>query len=234
MSNTTLLTPPSYRAFATDFDGTLAHEGHVPRAAFAALERLRAAGWHLLLVTGREIEDLARIFSRFDLFDIVVAENGALLFWPADSIAQCVTEPPPLAFVERLHAHGVGPISVGHAIIATWEPHEAAVLDTIKEMGLELQIIFNKGAVMILPTGVNKASGLEAALQLIGIAPTDVVGVGDAENDHALLDLCGYSAAVANAIPAILERADYITQHSRGDGVAELIDHLLSPETVPQ
>src|SRR5688572_10391592 len=98
-------------------------------------------------------------------------------------------------------------------------------------MGLDLQIIFNKGAVMILPTGVNKASGLEAALQQLGITPTEVVAVGDAENDHAFLEVCGFSAAVSNAIPAILERADYITQHSRGEGVAELIDHLLSPQT---
>jgi len=222
--------PPRYCALATDFDGTLAHAGHVPEEALEGLQRLRAAGWHVLLVTGREIEDLSRIFSHFDLFDIVVAEDGALIYWPADQIIQCLTEPPPPAFVERLCQRGVGPISVGHSIVATWEPHEATVLDTIREMGLDLHIIFNKGAVMILPTGVNKAFGLEAALQQLAITPGSVVGVGDAENDHAFLELCGFSAAVANAIPAIVERADFVTQHGRGEGVAELIDHLLSPQ----
>ena len=48
--------------------------------------------------------------------------------------------------------------------MATWEPHQATVLDVIKKLGLELEIIFNKGAVMILPSGINKATGLAAAL----------------------------------------------------------------------
>jgi hydroxymethylpyrimidine pyrophosphatase-like HAD family hydrolase len=61
----------------------------------------------------------------------------------------------------------------------------------IRELGLELQIIFNKGAVMVLPAGVSKASGLEAALALLELLPHDVAGIGDAENDHAFLRLCG-------------------------------------------
>ena len=61
------------------------------------------------------------------------------------------------------------------------------MLDTIRDLGLELQVIFNKGAVMVLPAGVNKASGLAAALADLGLSPHNVVGVGDAENDHAFL-----------------------------------------------
>ena len=40
---------------------------------------------------------------------------------------------------------------------------------------------------MILPSGVNKASGLQAALQALGLSAETVIGVGDAENDHAFL-----------------------------------------------
>ena len=43
----------------------------------------------------------------------------------------------------------------------------------------------------MLPAGVNKATGLRTALQELGIAPLNVVGVGDTENDHALLKFCG-------------------------------------------
>jgi hydroxymethylpyrimidine pyrophosphatase-like HAD family hydrolase len=67
-------------------------------------------------------------------------------------------------------------------------PHEQVVLETIRSLGLEHQVIFNKGAVMVLPPGVNKATGLVAALHALGISPRNVVGVGDAENDHAFLD----------------------------------------------
>lgn len=64
-------------------------------------------------------------------------------------------------------------------------------------------VILNKRSLMVLPRGVNKASGLRDALDELGIAPEDTVGVGDAENDEAFLALCGYSAAVANALPKL-------------------------------
>ena len=75
------------------------------------------------------------------------------------------------------------------------------MLETIRDLGLELQVIFNKGAVMVLPGGMNKAAGLKAALEDVDISPHNVVGVGDAENDHAFLRICECSAAVANALP---------------------------------
>jgi HAD superfamily hydrolase (TIGR01484 family) len=218
-----------YRALATDFDGTIAHDGQVPEETQAGLRQLRKEGWKVILVTGREIADLTRVFPHLDLFDLVVGENGALLYSPKDAVFQRLCEAPPAHFVERLIAKGVGPISIGHAIVATWEPHQAAVLETIKEMGLDLQVIFNKGAVMILPQSVNKASGLQAALDTFKIKPVDVVAVGDAENDHAMLELCGLSVAVANALPAVKEHAKLVTKGSHGAGVAELIASLLTP-----
>ena len=101
------------------------------------------------------------------------------------------------------------------------------MLETIRDLGLELQVIFNKGAVMVLPAGVNKASGLVAALDELGLSPHNVVGVGDAENDHAFLAACECAVAVANALPTIKERADHVTAGEDGDGVRELIDALI-------
>ena len=72
-----------YLALATDYDGTIADDGAVDTPTLAALERLRAGARHLLLVTGRELTDLQRVMPRLDLFDLVVAENGALLYDPA-------------------------------------------------------------------------------------------------------------------------------------------------------
>ena len=58
----------------------------------------------------------------------------------------------------------------GRVIVATWEPYETMVLETIRDLGLELQVIFNKGAVMVLPAGVNKATGLACALEQLGLS----------------------------------------------------------------
>ncbi len=119
---------------------------------------------------------------------------------------------------------------MGAAIVATWEPHSQTVLDVIRDLGLEMQVIFNKGAVMVLPAGVNKATGLTAALREMRFSPHNVVGVGDAENDHSFLKLCEFSAAVANALPAIKESADLVTTGDHGAGVAELIAAMIETD----
>ncbi len=219
-----------YVALATDYDGTIAHDGEVDEPTLAALERLRGASRRLVLVTGRDLDDLIRCMARLDLFDIVVAENGAVLYWPATRQERTLAAPPPPEFVDRLREAGVSPLSVGRVIVASWEPNEGKVLAVIREMGLELQIIFNKGAVMVLPAGVNKESGLRAALEDLEVSPRNVVAVGDAENDFAFLDLCGMPVAVANALPRLKEAAALTTQGERGEGVAELIDRWLASD----
>jgi len=220
----------NYLALATDYDGTIAHNGHVDDLTLAALERLRASGRRLILVTGRVLPDLRETFPRFDLFERIVAENGGLLYTPATGEEIVLGEPPPVEFAARLHKLGVAPISLGRVIVATWEPYETAVLQTIRDMGLELHVIFNKGAVMVLPSGVNKASGLKAALKQLGIEPRQCVAIGDAENDHAFLTICGCSAAVANALPALKDLADIVTVGDHGAGVTELIDALIDTD----
>jgi hydroxymethylpyrimidine pyrophosphatase-like HAD family hydrolase len=216
-----------FLALATDFDGTLAHDGIVAAQTLEALQRLKASGRRAILVTGRELPDLLAIFPQAKMFDRIVAENGALLFDPGSGLEQLLAPPPPPDFVQRLRDRGVGPISVGRGIVATWEPHQGAVLEAIRESGLELQIVFNKGAIMILPPGVNKASGLHAVLRDLELSAHNVVAVGDAENDHALLSASGCGAAVANAVAAIRDGADLRLTGDHGAGVAELIDRLI-------
>jgi HAD superfamily hydrolase (TIGR01484 family) len=219
-----------YFALATDYDGTLAHDGVVGPETIAALEHLRATGRKLILVTGRELAGLLRAFPRIELFDRVVAENGALIYCPATREEQPLGEAPPEAFVAALRAQGVAPLSVGRVIVATWQPNETVVLKIIRDLGLELQVIFNKGAVMVLPSGINKATGLAAALDQLGLSVHNVVGVGDAENDHAFMSLCECSVAVANALPLLKERAEYVTRGDHGAGVVELIDMIVTDD----
>jgi HAD superfamily hydrolase (TIGR01484 family) len=219
-----------YMALACDYDGTLALDGQVNEETVAALERVRDSGRKLLLVTGRELDDLLKVFPHAHLFDRIVAENGALLSVPATGTERPLGERPPEAFVQALRARDVSPISVGRVIVATWHPHENTVLETIRDLGLELQVIFNKGAVMVLPSGVNKATGLSAALEELGLSPHNVVGIGDAENDHAFLSLCECAVAVANALPMLQERADWVTQRDHGGGVIECINQLMASD----
>lgn len=217
-----------YQVLASDYDGTLAHDGHVSKDTVAALHRLRDSGRKLLLVTGRELHELKGVFPQIHLCDLVVAENGGLLYWPAENREQALAEPPSEAMISELRKRNVAPFSVGRVILATWTPFETTVLEIIRDLGLEYQVIFNKGAVMVLPSGVNKASGMKAALKVMQLSACNTVGVGDAENDHAFLQMCECSVAVANALPAVKERCDWVTQGDHGRGVTELIDRLVA------
>jgi hydroxymethylpyrimidine pyrophosphatase-like HAD family hydrolase len=219
-----------YLALATDYDGTLAEQGTVRPETVVAVERLRKSGRRTVLVTGRELEDLKTVFDRFDLFDLVVAENGALLYRPQTREYKCVAEPPPPALAARLRERGATPLHTGRVIVATREPYEVAALEVVRELGLEWQVIFNKGAVMLLPSGVNKQTGLSLALEQLGLSMRNTVAVGDAENDHAMLAASECAVAVANALDSLKERADLVTRGARGAGVEELIDRILEDD----
>lgn len=215
-----------YRILATDYDGTIAHHGFVPPNVVESLKALKASGRILLLVTGRELDELKEIFPGHTIFDLVVAENGALLYNPATLEETKLGDPPPPTFVKELQARGVMPLSAGRVIVATWEPHQATVLEVIKEFGIERQIIFNKGAVMILPPGINKAKGLEAALDAMGYSFHNVVAVGDAENDTAMFLAAECAVSVANALPVLQKMSDWITPADHGAGVMQLADRM--------
>lgn len=215
-----------YRVLATDYDGTIAHHGAVPDEVVESLKTLKASGRVLLLVTGRELDELKALFPDHVLFDLIVAENGALLYNPSTLEETKLGDPPPRAFIKELIKRKVQPLSAGRVIVATWEPHQATVLEVIKQFGIERQIIFNKGAVMILPPGINKSKGLEAALDALGYSFHNVVAVGDAENDTALLQAAECAVSVANALPVLQKISDWTTPADHGAGVMQLADRI--------
>lgn len=195
-----------------------------------ALARLRSGGSKTILVTGRELEDLITVFSELSLFDFVVAENGAVLHRPGDGHTQALAGPPVPRLLDKLRHRGVQPLRAGRAIVATTQKHYGEVQQTIDEIGLPLEIILNRDSLMILPQGIDKSTGLTVALEELQISAQNVVGVGDAENDAPFLKLCGCSVAVANAIPAIRQAADAVTDQPSGAGVVEVITKMMMGE----
>lgn len=221
-----------YLALVTDYDGTLAEHGAVDEATLNMLHSVRDSGRRLILVSGRELPDLLRVFPAYDVFHRIVAENGALVFNPETREERLLGTQPPDHFVLTLRARNVTPLSIGRAIVSTWAPHQTTVLNAILELGLDLHMTFNKGAIMVLPSGINKASGLRVALADLGISAHNAVAVGDAENDHALLAECEFRVAVSNALPTLKEHADWVTAHAHGSGVIELAERLLGNDLV--
>lgn len=220
----------SYRAIATDFDGTLATEGIVDASTIASLIRYREAGGKLILITGRILQQLLEIFSEIEIFDGIVAENGAVFYNPHQKTTQFLGKPFPEEFISTLAERNVQPVNPGQVLVATRQPHQETVQEIIDSMGIDASIILNKQEIMILPTGVNKATGLKLALAELGLDSDTVVGIGDAENDEHLLLSCGLAVAVANAVPELKAIAHRVTTASAGSGVQEIINWILSNE----
>jgi len=219
-----------YHALVTDYDSTIAEGGRVNQETIDALERVRASGRRLVLVTGRQLDGLIGIFEPMEIFDRVVAENGAVLYSPATKQQRLLCETLPMEFIRAVRHSEIFPLCEGRVIVATERPNETEILGFIRDLGLELQVIFNKSAVMVLPSGVNKASGLQVALQEIGLSVHNAVGIGDAENDHAFLAATECSVAVDNAVEGLKKRVDFVTRGRHGYGVIELIVELLDSD----
>jgi len=118
-------------------------------------------------------------------------------------------------------------------VVATREPYRAAALLAVRALSLEWRLELNKGAVMLLPAGVDKRTGLAAALAGWGLSLRDAVAVGDAENDQAMLSASGRGVAVANATPALRAAASLVTHAAQGEGVEELVARLLEEDPGP-
>ncbi|HEY7926991.1 MAG TPA: HAD family hydrolase [Candidatus Dormibacteraeota bacterium] len=219
-----------FRVLACDYDGTVASQGILEPDTVDSIRRLRESGRRVVLVTGRILDELLDICDDVDVFDLAVVENGALLYNPATGRQQLLAPTLPRRFVAALQAQAVTPLSVGRAILSTWEPFESAVVHTIHEMELDLQIVFNKHSVMVLPASVNKATGLTVALDRLGETAEATVAVGDAENDLVMLGMAGCAVAVGNALTSVKERADLVMPGRAGEGVRELIDQIVADD----
>ncbi len=219
-----------FSAFATDYDGTIATHGQVPAAVMDALGRLKQSGWKLLLVTGRETDDIVQTFREMSVFDRVVSENGAVIYRPLDGSERLLAERPAENFVAALRRRRVWPLGVGRVVIGTARDQTAKVQRAMEEAGADARIIFNKRSVMVLPRGVDKTTGLLAALDELGLSTDGLIAVGDGENDIPMLEMAARGVAVAGAMKAVKQAADAILQSDAGNGVIELIEKLLLAE----
>ncbi len=198
-----------------------------------ALVRLRESGRRLVLITGRELDELLSIFPEIELFDLVVAENGALLYQPESKELTTLGPAPDPILVKELERRQV-PIWIGRCIVGTVRPHHKLAAELIQRLNLPLQVVFNKESVMVMPCELDKGTGLIAGLSALGVEPMQTVGVGDAENDLPFLKHCGFSLAVANAIPGLKKQVSAVSSRNNGRGVRAVVEQLIAKDGFPR
>ncbi len=208
-----------FKALACDYDGTLASQDRIVPEALEALEQVRKAGGRLILVTGRTLFGLTRACECLDLFDAVIAENGGVLYFPSQAMIRDLAPPPPGRLLAELDRRGVS-FETGRVVVGTWRGDEEKVRDALAAANVSLEIVYNRAALMLLPSGISKGEGVRQVIREYGLSFHDVLAIGDAENDLDLFEACGWTACPENAVPALKERADWVFPGENGAAVA--------------
>ncbi len=210
-----------FKVVAVDFDGTLASGADLAPEAVAAIDQARREGLKIVLATGRIGAELRAEFPQIaGHVDALVLENGAVV--AIDGQTYALAPPVDRALDDALADRGV-PYRRGEVLVAVDGPHAAAVGEVLGELGMDYQIIRNRAALMVLPAGITKGTGLGALLAKMNLSPHNTVAVGDAENDLSLLGVAEIGAAVADAVPSVRRFADVVLDEPNGAGVAALL-----------
>lgn len=216
------------KALAASFDNTLAVDGRVEEETIHALTRLHAMHYKLILITWRLMEDLLDLFPGIQQFDLAVVENGALLYFPEERRIKRLADPLPKSLVEALTERSVQPLGIGRVIITSQDSQETLIREVLENQGSNQAMINDSGNLLVLPEATNRGSGLQAAAEQLHLDLSEIAGIGNGEIDRSFLEMCGYSAAVANAKPEMKKRVDWVTQGETGAGVRELAERLLN------
>jgi hypothetical protein len=217
---------------ALDYDGTIARNDVLDPAVRTAIAAARTSGITVLLVTGRMLNDLRRVAGDLDFVDGVIAENGAVIYFPDSGHTSTLAPLVPDGFVNELRRRGI-PIGVGRSLVDAEASEAPRLLEVIHALELPLVLIFNGGRVMVLPQGVSKATGLHVALDMLRLSPRNTVAIGDRENDHELLRLAEIGVAVEWGSPALRSAADIVLQGSGPAAVADYVRTLAGTGQLP-
>ncbi len=210
-----------FRVVAVDLDGTLTSAGRVSAQALEAIDRVRRDAVQVVLVTGRIGAELAADFPHItDHVDALVLENGAVAMTAGKT--NPLSAPVERALDAALDQRGV-PYRRGKVILAVDGEHAATILEVIGALGLDCQIVRNREALMVLPAGVTKGTGLAAVLTQMNLSPHNTIAIGDAENDLSLFGSAEIGVAVADAVSSVREHADLVLKQPDGAGLAELL-----------
>jgi hydroxymethylpyrimidine pyrophosphatase-like HAD family hydrolase len=215
-----------------DFDGTIAQDGRVSAETREALAAVRERGIAVVLATGRILEDLRDVAGDLSFADAIVAENGAVVALHA-APPRLLCREPPRAFVDALARDRVS-FRSGRCVVEADAADAPRILSVVRALELPLVLTFNRGRVMALPPGVCKSAGLREVLRAFRLSPRNALAIGDAQNDHDLLDACEYGAAVEWGSRALKGAADAIVPGASPRDVAPYLMHAIASMRLPE
>lgn len=226
-----------FGVLALDYDGTIARDGALDPEVRAAIADVRARGIAVLIVTGRILSELQQVAGDLHFVDGVVAENGAVLWFP-NGHSRLISNFSSIPLLRELSRRGLE-FKAGQCVVELDAAAAPQVLSVIRDLELPLVLLFNRGRLMVLPQAVSKGVGLREALATLRLSVHNAMAIGDAENDHDLLATCELGVAVSWGSEILQKVADEVLQGKGPTAVAEFIrcaakELRLPPERIGQ
>jgi hypothetical protein len=185
----------------------------------------------VVIVTGRILSDLCSVAGGLDFVDGVVAENGAVVSLP-NGHTTSLGQAPPASLLSELTRRGIH-FEAGRCVVGLSADFAPVAISLIRKLELPLAITFNRGRMMLLPDSICKSWGLRELLNILGVSLHNAVAIGDAENDHDLLDSCEYGVAVEWGSYLLKQRADYVIPGRGPEAAAAYISEVSSQVRLP-
>ncbi len=220
------------KALACDVDATLAEDDLIGPKMREMLERARQADVRLILVTGRTFFELMRGCDCLPLFDAVVAEHGAVVYYPTAAMIRDHALPIPGRLTAELDGRGI-PYQVGRVTIAVAQGDESALREVLADAGITREVVRERARVTLVPVGVSKGAAIQEVLRSLNLSPHNVLAIGHAESDLSFLDACQFTACPGDSADAVRQRVDWILPGSHGDGIATAIGDILLGRRCP-
>ncbi len=218
---------------ALDLEGTLAQDGQISLENWDALRQAKMAGLTLILTTGSRLARFIDTGPYDELFEAIVAENGAVVYFPRRDSRELPFGRLSPQLSDKVQALNI-PLEQGEALIATRTPHDRALLNALRGAQGGAAVEYNREAVMLLPSGATKGTGLQYALQELGFSARNVVACGEAENDRSLFETAELAVAMPHALAEIQKLADVALPPTQANPIQNLVTDLLAGRLPPQ
>ncbi len=211
---------------AFDYDRTLTMEDfRIPESTKEALKEVRQKDLAMLgIVSGRSVPFLKDVNKQaFGVFSFYVAENGAIIHFE-DSTKERVIGKEWSERARKLFAHADFNVRFGEIMGAARAENMERIKGLVEDAGLESNLVLNRDQVLLLPSGVDKGSGVIRAITRYGARhEIELTSFGDGENDLSLFQPADVRVAVSNAVDSLKKIADVVTQKPGGLGVEEYL-----------
>ncbi len=218
------------KAVATDIDGTLTNDKRIiPIQVISALRKLENKGIKVMLVSGNTLPVALGMKILIGLSGPVIGENGGIIFYNNNIYKYFDKDDIEKEFenfktlnpdVKRIYTDRWRETSI--AIVPDYNVKK--VKDYFIPKGYRVE--YTGFGIHISHIEQNKYFGVKKASELLNIDCSEILAIGDSENDIDMVKNCGFGASVGNAIEELKKVSKYISKRKYGYGVVEILKDL--------